>query len=405
MGAVASVGNTVEDVFAALCAGRSGLRELGGFDRSKFAAQTAYEIDDRPGPGLDVPRRATRWLVRAVEEALRDAGLPEDLRDVPVLIGTGLRELRSVELWWGRGTPLDAGDLHFGTALRDRFGATNTHTFANACSASLYALALGTDLLAAETADTVVVAGVDALTESMFGLVERVHRVPPDRVRPFDRDRRGVLMGEGAAAVVLRRWLPPHGRSHGTVRAVGLNCDAHHVTAPHVDSIAAAIRQAHDLAGVKPYDIDLVMLHGTGTLRNDEAEAAAVAAVFDADVDRPLMTAIKSMTGHTSGASGLLALIVALRSLATGRVPPTLGLDNPVEEATLFRFAPGDTPGGTTGAASGDAPGGTTGAASGDVPGRPLGGFTGGLSLAQVNAFGFGGLNAVAIAEVEPCGP
>jgi 3-oxoacyl-[acyl-carrier-protein] synthase II len=372
-GAVASVGDGVDEVFAALCAGRSGLGEIAGFDRAKFAVRHAFEIDDRPAPGVDVPGRATRYLVRAVEEALADAGLPDDLRDVPVLVGTGLRELRSVELWSRDGAPLAPAALHFGTALRERFGATNTHTFSNACSASLYALALGTDLLAAQDADVVVVAGVDVVTESMFGLVERVHRVPPDRVRPFDRDRRGVLMGDGAAAVVLRRWLPTCQRSRGVVRAVGVNCDAHHVTAPDVGSVMAAIRQAHDLAGVKPDAIDLVMLHGTGTLRNDEAEAAAMAGVFGDAVDRPLMTAIKSMTGHTSGASGLLGLVVALRSLATGRVPPTPGLVDPVAEAASFRFAGGAAP-------------------------HPL-------SLAQVNAFGFGGLNAVAIVEADPCTP
>ncbi|HEY0700511.1 MAG TPA: beta-ketoacyl synthase N-terminal-like domain-containing protein [Micromonospora sp.] len=368
MGAAASVGSSVDELFAALCAGRSGVAGLRGFDRARFNTQHAYEIDDRPAPGVDEPARASRLLLRAIEAALADAGLPDDLRDVPVLVGTGLRELRTVELWWRDGTPLDAGGLHFGTALRERFGAVDTHTVSNACSASLYTLALGTDLLAIGEADTVVVAGVDVITESMFGLVERVHPVPPERVRPFDRNRRGVLMGDGAAAVVLRRAADVTGPVRGVVRSVGTNCDAHHVTAPDPAGIGAAIRQAWERAGVDAGDIDLVMLHGTGTLLNDEAEAAAVAEVFGDQVKRPVMSGIKSMIGHTSGASGLIGLIVALRSLATGAVPPTIGLDDPVDEAMNFRFA-----------------------TSGERYER--------MSLAQVNAFGFGGINAVAIVE------
>ncbi|MEV7116503.1 beta-ketoacyl synthase N-terminal-like domain-containing protein [Streptomyces anulatus] len=368
-GAAAGVGRDPRELFDSLCAGRSAHAELRGFDRSRYAARYAYEIDDRPVPGADVPGRATAWLLEAVAQAARDAGLGEDLSGVPVLVGTGLRELRSAELWWRDGTPMDAEGLHFGRALRERFGATTVYTFANACSASLYALAMGTDLLELGEADTVIAAGVDVLTESMYGLVERVHPVPPDRVRPFDRDRTGAVMGDGAAAVVIRREAQGRtGGVRGRLRSVGLNCDAHHATAPDHRGIAAAIRQAHERAGVKPEDIDLVMLHGTGTLLNDEAEATAVAEAFGPHVGGPLMTAIKSMTGHTSGASGLIGLITALHALDAGLVPPTPGLSHPVAEAADFRFVTGE-------------------AARAD------------LSVAQINAFGFGGINAVAVVE------
>ncbi|MFI0780643.1 beta-ketoacyl synthase N-terminal-like domain-containing protein [Streptomyces sp. NPDC021212] len=369
-GAVVSVGEGVDEVFAALCAGTSGLGELRGFDAGRYRGRHAYEIDDRPGPGADVPGRATAWLLRAVGEAARQAGLGEDLSGVPVLVGTGLRELRSAELAWRDGTAFDTGArLHFGTALRERFGAVRTHTFAGACSASLYALALGSDLLATGAEDTVIVAGVDTLTESMYGLLDRVNAEPPDRVRPFDRERRGVLMGDGAAAVVLRREESgARSGALGRLRAVSMNCDARHVTAPDAGGIVRAVHEAQQRAGVTPGDIDLVLLHGTGTQLNDSAEATAIAEVFGPDVTTPLMTAIKSMTGHTSGSSGLVSVIVALKSLTSGRVPPTLGLTDPLPEAKGFRFVrePSDAEA---------------------------------LRFAQIDAFGFGGVNAVAIVE------
>lgn len=364
IGAVASVGGTAEKIFAALCAGRSGLGPLRGFRREWYSAAGLFEIGDRTAC-QDVPGRATAFLLDAVGQALADAGL-DDLTDVPVLVGTGMRELRSAELWDRGAAPAPVDRLHFGTALRERFGAARTYTVSNACSASLYALALGTDLLDAGEADTVVVAGTDAITESMFGVADRLQSVPPDTLRPFDRNRAGTVLGEGAACVVLRRSAGSGDQVHGVVRGVAVNCDALHPTAPDADSIREAIGQAHDRAGVVPADVDLVMLHGTGTHANDDAEAAAVGAFFGSGEAKPLMTAIKSMTGHTSGASGLHSLITALQAIGSGRVPPTVSLDDPIDGVAAFRIVRSEA-----------------------EPAE--------LDVAQVNAFGFGGINAVAI--------
>lgn len=372
-GAVASIGGSVEEIFDSLAAGRSGLAPLRGYDRDKFRARMAYEVDDRPAPGVDVPLRATRWLEQAVAAAATDAGLGEDLSRVPVLVGTTLRELRSVELAWRDGIPFDASDLHFGTMLRHRFGAVDTHTVANACSASLYATALGADLLDLGAADTVIVAGVDTITESTYGLLDRCYPEAPDRVRPFDRGRRGMLQGEGAAAVVLRREADgpgPGTRIHARLRGVAVNCDAYHPSAPDAKSIATVVEEAHRRSGVRPADIDLVMLHGTGTPLNDEAESAALGSVFTGLSPSPYMTAIKSMTGHTAGASGLHSLIAAVDVMRTGIVPPTVYLDDPVAAVAGFRLVRGTA----------------------ERPRQPL-------RLAQIDSFGFGGLNAVAVVE------
>jgi 3-oxoacyl-[acyl-carrier-protein] synthase II len=367
VGAVASIGGDPDEIHRNLCAGRSGLGPLRGFTRDWYTADRLCEIDDRD-TGTDVPGRATGFLCEAVAQALDDAGIGDDLTGIPVLIGTGLRELRSVELWARDDVKINSGALHFGTALRRLFGATDSHTFAGACSASLYALALGTDLLESGAANTVVVAGADAITESMFAIADRLQSVPPDAVRPFDRKRLGTILGEGASCVVLRREAAPVDRVRGWVRSVAVNCDARHATAPDPASIVTVIRDAHDRADVTPADIDLLMLHGTGTPANDTAEATAVSKVFTPDSTGPLMTAIKSMTGHTSGASGLHALITAAWSMTKGIIPPTISVDDPIDEIAGLQLVRG-----------------TAQAAH--------------LSLAQVNAFGFGGVNAVAVVE------
>lgn len=368
IGALASIGSNPAELFESLCSGRSGLAPLRGFDKKQFKAGHLFEIDDRPAPGEDVPGRATRFLLDAVGQAAADAGLGQDLSDVPVLIGTGLRELRSLELWWRDGADFGAERMHFGTALRERFGAVDTHTFSNACSASLYALALAVDQLEAGETDHVIVAGADSITESMFGLTDAFQLEPPGRLRPFDVARKGTILGEGAGAVVLSRTAEGHRSVYGRVRSVGVNCDAYHTTAPDQQGVATAIRMAHERAGVKPANVDLVMLHGTGTPLNDAVEVRAVREVFGEHDDVPFVTGIKSMTGHTAGSAGVLSLITALQTMESGRIPPVTELDEPTEDVSAMRLV-------------------HTACAEGRV------------DLAQVNGFGFGGLNAVAIVE------
>ena len=379
-GAVAGVGGCAPDIFAALCAGTRGLAGLRAFDPARYRARAAYEIDDRGRPGRDEPFRATRWLKTAIAQALDEARLTEDGGTgtgpgggLPVLIGTTLREQRTAELWWTGQAPLRPEDLHFGTALTGEPGVGPSYTFANACAASLCALALGTDLIDLGETDVVVVAGTDSIAESVYGTLDRVQNAVPDALLPFDARRRGMLPGEGAAAVVLARpGLYPE-RARARLLGVSTNCDARHPTAPTPRSIAAAIRDAHRRAGVAPGDIDLVMLHGTGTPLNDVSEAKALGEVFAAPDARPLMTAIKAVTGHTLGGSGLLSLVMAMLALEHGTVPPIAGLTDPIEEAAgldLVAGAPRRSP----------------------------------LSTAQIDAFGFGGINAVAVLGAREAG-
>jgi 3-oxoacyl-[acyl-carrier-protein] synthase II len=368
MAAIANIGASPQEIFAALCAGRESRKPLKAFDPDKYRAAYAYEIDDRPDAGGDIPRRATRWLTTVVRQAVADAGLGEDLSQVPILVGTALREQRSLELWWRDGDEAALDDLHFGTSLRDTFGAATTYTFANACSATLYALGMATDMIELGMADTVVVAGTDAATESAFGTLDRVQNDTPDALRPFDTTHKGMLMGEGAAAVVVQRAGTGNGPVHARVRGVSMNCDAHHATAPDPDGITLAVRDAYSRAGVQAEDIDLVMLHGSGTPRNDLTEASVLRHIFQGAGTGPRMTAIKAMTGHTLGGSGLLSLMMAVLAMKEGTVPPVLGLTNPISEA----------------------------AGLGLVQGAPA---TGDLAIAQIDAFGFGGINAVAIVE------
>jgi 3-oxoacyl-[acyl-carrier-protein] synthase II len=369
---ITSVGADKQTSFAALCDGRSGNARLRAFPAEKFTTRHAYEIQDRPANGNDEPCRATRWLCAAIRQAIDDAKLTGDAGRIAVLVGTGLRELRSLELWWADGTPLTVDQLHFGGAVRRTTGLrAPVFTLSNACSASSFALGLGADLLALGEADTVIVGGCDSITETMYGLLDRVNPQHPEIVQPFDQNRRGVLMGEGAAAVVLEpaaRARTRRAAIQAHVRGVGMTCDASHVTAPDHDGIVRAIRDAHTRAGISSEAVDLLLVHGTGTFLNDETEAAALVTVFGERLQSVPVTAIKSMTGHTSGASALVGLVTAIEAMRQQRIPPTTNLQTPIAKAERCDFV--------------------TGAVRYAQP-----------TIAQVNAFGFGGVNGVVILE------
>ncbi|MFB7115054.1 beta-ketoacyl synthase N-terminal-like domain-containing protein [Streptomyces sp. NPDC056190] len=357
--------------FAALAKGVDGSQALRFYDSDRINVTRGYHVDDDVDGGDELPLRAGRWLARCVLGAVRQAGVDPARERVSVIVGTGLRELRAVERWALDGVPVRRRDLHFTTAVREVLPeAAEVITVSNACSASGHALALAQDLLAAGEADAVVAAGCDAMSESMLTMIGRVADAPTPALQPFQEGRAGVLLGEGAVAVVLRRATDAGPAPLATVLGTGLSCDAHHETAPDVGGIVAAMRDAHRRSGVTPQDIDLVLAHGTGTALNDPTEAAALDTVFAGAAPGPLVTGIKGAIGHTSGSAALMSLLVAAEALRSGSVPATVGLTEPIEAAAGLRLVIGEP-------ASCDA------------------------RVAQVDAFGFGGVNAVSVIKVE----
>ncbi|MDF3835346.1 beta-ketoacyl synthase N-terminal-like domain-containing protein [Cupriavidus basilensis] len=371
---VTSVGEDKHRSFEALCAGQSGRKPLQSFDADRFNVSYAYEIADRPNR-QDRVLRASEMLAKAVAAAVEEARLSVRDAAIGIIVGTGLRELRSLELFWTKGEPLTIDQLHFERILNETLGsALPVITVSNACSASSFALALAEDFISDGTFSHVIVGGCDAITESMFGLLDRVNPLHPDRVQPFERDRKGVLMGDGAAAVVVESVERAAARQAdllAVVRSVGTSCDAIHETAPDTGGLVRAIRDAYARGGVAANEVDLAMVHGTGTSLNDEAEAQAMHEAMGEAANAVRVSALKSMTGHTSGASGLVGVVTAIEALNNGVVPPTIGLVNVMDGARTMNFVREGW--------------------------NSL--FSG--TIAQVNAFGFGGVNAVVILEKE----
>jgi 3-oxoacyl-[acyl-carrier-protein] synthase II len=327
--------------------------------------ERAYRIREK-GPERSL--RASGWLRECVEEVIRRAGVDSARERVVAIVGTGLGEMREVERAAVEGRPLQPERLHFAHAVREAApGVHEVITLSNACSASGHALALAQDLVELGDADVVVAAGADSMTASMLAMIGRISPSPPDHVRPFDVDRRGVLLGDGAAALVVVAEGACE-RPLARVLATGLSCDAHHATAPDLDGLRRAVRSAYQRARRLPSDVDLVIAHGTGTALGDPIEATLLAETFGEAREGPLVTAVKGAVGHTSGAAALLNVHVAIGCVQDGVVPPIAGLDRPVPEAHALRLVVSEA-----------------------VRAR--------VRVAQVNAFGFGGVNAVTLIE------
>jgi 3-oxoacyl-[acyl-carrier-protein] synthase II len=203
-----------------------------------------------------------------------------------------------------------------------------------ACAAGNYAIAHAFDLLRTSRADLVLAGGADAFSRITYAGFHRLGAIAPERCQPFDRDRKGMIPGEGAAVLVLEpleRARARGARVYAEVAGYGLSCDAHHMTAAHPegDGAARAMLAALADAGLAPEDVSYISAHGTGTPTNDRLEALAVQRVFGATAPRTPMSSIKSMIGHTMGAASAIEAGVCALAVATGRVPPTMNMEQP----------------------------------------------------------------------------
>jgi len=215
-------------------------------------------------------------------------------------------------------------------------------TVVAACSSGAASLAVAAELIADGVVTTALVGGADALTRICFMGFNALKLLDPEPCRPFDRDRRGMSIGEGAAFLVLEDARVARARGatpYAELAGHGMTSDAFHVTSPHPtgDGMVRAMRAALDSAGATPGDVAYVNAHGTGTTQNDRVEAQALSAVFGEG--RVLVSSTKSMIGHTMAAAGSLEALATVLALTHELVPPTAHLQSP-DPAVPFDCVP-----------------------------------------------------------------
>jgi len=207
-------------------------------------------------------------------------------------------------------------------------------TIMTACSSSATAIGYAADRVRLGHVDVALAGGAEGLCRLTYAGFSSLRATSPEPCRPFDAERKGLSLGEGAAILVLESY--EHARARGAeilalVAGYGVSADAYHMTAPHPegDGAARAMRAALADAGLDPSQVDYVNAHGTGTTHNDAAESAAVRRVLGAHAERTPLSSIKSMLGHTLGAAGAIEAVASVLAIARGFIPPTVNLRTP----------------------------------------------------------------------------
>lgn len=400
LGTINPLGHDVESFWKAALEGRSGVGQITAFDTSGYKVTIAAEVKDFD-PEKYIERKEARRLDRydqffwgATHQALEDSGIRYEDEDpaahrAGVVVGSGIGGMISfqdgVDTMRQRGpdrvSPLAITQIISNMAaglvsIRYNLRGPNT-CIVTACAASANAIGDAAELIKRDVADVMVAGGGEApICEFAVAGFSQARALStrndePERAsRPFDADRDGFVMGEGAATLVLEE------REHALARGAtiyaeivgyGMSADAYHVTLPRPGGggAARAMQNAIEDAGLVPESIDYINAHGTSTEANDSTETAAIKAVFGEHAYTTPVSSTKSMTGHLLGGAGALESLVCILAIRDGIVPPTINLENP-DPACDLDYVPNEAR---------------------RVP----------VGAAMTNSFGFGGHNAALV--------
>jgi len=375
LGALTPIGNSVEEYWKNLIAGKSGAAPITHFDTTKFKTNFACEVkgfnvedyfDRKEARKLDL---FSQYAMATVDEAIKDSGIDVEAvnRDrVGVIWGSGIGGLKTfqdecIEFAKGDGTPrfnpffipkmiADIASGHI--SIKYGFRGPN-FTTVSACASSTNALIDAFTYIRLGKADIIVSGGSEAaVNEAGIGGFNALKALSQNNEnyatasRPFDRERDGFVLGEGSGALILESY--EHAIARGAkiyceIVGGGLSADAYHMTAPHPEGLGALIvmRNALEDAELKPEDIDYINVHGTSTPLGDIAESRAIKTVFGEHAYKLNISSTKSMTGHLLGAAGAIEAIACVLAIRDSIVPPTINhvnSDPEIDKKLNFTF-------------------------------------------------------------------
>lgn len=365
MGAVTPLGNTVEDTWAGLVAGQSGIGMITRFDTADFKAKVGAEVKDFD-PLLYMEKSElrktdlyTQYAVAAAAQAMQDSGLQGQINPerLGVYIGSGIGGIQTTireadKLSSGNIRlspfliPMMIGNIASGTVSIMHKAEGPTLPVVTACATSSHAIGEAFRAIKHGYADAIFAGGSEAsiCPFAVAGFIScmalTTNPDPKTACVPFDARRNGFVMGEGAGVLMLEEY--EHAKARGAhiyaeLTGYGNTSDAHHITAPHPEAkgITRAILLAMQESGSEPDRNTYVNAHGTSTPLNDKSETLAFKNAFGAEAYQVAVSSTKSMTGHMLGAAGAVEAIACIKTLETGIAPPTIGYEQPDSECDL----------------------------------------------------------------------
>ena len=353
-GAISALGRNTTEFAESLREGRPGIGQIESTGVASLRFQNGAEVknyshqpyfEDRRADFMD---RFAQFAVIAAREAVQDAGVvwTPELRETSAIItgscvgGQSTEDIGFVELYQkghNRVHPLtipktmaNAGASH----ISMEFGITGpAFTISTACSSAAHAIGQAFQMIAIGTSDLAITGGSEApFSLGILKAWEAMRVVSPETCRPFSKDRRGMILGEGAAMFVLEPLEAAQARGariHAELVGFGMSADACHITQPSIDGAARAMRAALRSAKLAPEQIGYINAHGTATVANDLMETAAIRQVFGAHADRLAISSTKSMHGHALGAAAALECLATAIALRDGVLPPTANFSEP----------------------------------------------------------------------------
>lgn len=357
LGIVSGIGISVQETLASLLAGKSGVGTLkylqtnhkdipcSEVQLSDVQMRTMLSIPD------SVPMNRTSLMgILAAKNALANANInPNKALRIGFISGTTVGGMEKSEQYYKDFLENDTRNEYIkihdcgacSEIIADYFGGfTYVSTISTACSSAANAIALGSNLIKQGILDCVVAGGTECLTKFHLNGFKTLMILDKVQCRPFDANRAGLNLGEGAAYIVLESEDSVKSRNAKVlckVSGYGNACDAYHQTAssPEGKGAALAMQAALDMSGLKPSDIDYINAHGTGTTNNDESEGVAIMNVFGNTI--PSVSSTKAFTGHTTSASGGVEAVISILAMQEGFLPPNLNFKNKIEKLS---FAP-----------------------------------------------------------------
>lgn len=367
MGAVSPIGNSVEELWQGIRTHRCGIDAITHFDTADYKVKLAAEVKD-----LDMEQyfskrdlkfndRFTQFARIAAKQAMLDSGLDvheENMERFGVIIGSGIGGIATIEQaqknMESRGPsrvspffiPMTLANLAAGTVAIDWGAKGHCSCVVTACAAASNAIGEAFHKIRAGQEDIILAGGSEAAITplAIAGFMSmRALYEGEDKARasiPFDKERKGFVMGEGAGILVLEEYEHAKARGahiYGEIVGYGATCDAYHITAPAPDGSggAKAMIQAIEDAGIEKEQIDYINAHGTSTPLNDRTETAAVKLAFGEHARHLAMSSTKSNTGHLLGASGAIEAIITIKALQEGYIPATIHYEQADEECDL----------------------------------------------------------------------
>ncbi|HPO03363.1 MAG TPA: beta-ketoacyl-ACP synthase II [Treponemataceae bacterium] len=375
LGAVTPIGNTVDEMWASIREGKCGVGPITQFDASEYAVKIAAEVKNFD-PTLWIDRKEARKMARfcqfmtvAAAQAIKDAGFDKESISAAksgVMVGNGIGGFEVIEASMKKyfeAGPSRVPPLSIPMLISNE-GAGNismlygikgvSWTLATACASSTDSLGAALDLVRSGRLDVCVAGGSEAAITG-FGiggfsvlqtLASSFNDNPGKASRPFDRDREGFIMGEGAGILILEELehaLARGAKIYAEFAGYGGSSDAYHITSPNPDGSggALAITRALEDAGIRSEDVQYYNAHGTSTPVNDPAETLMIKRAFGDHAYKMKISSTKSMTGHCVGAAGAIEAIIGIKSIVDGFYPPTINLDNPdVEHGCDLDYVP-----------------------------------------------------------------